>query len=153
MKDIKAGKPIILPEWDLEVIPYLMVNEIDLIIENMLNTNSVLEQQQSLVASVLVCVTDLFDGDTNYTYEDVVYSGLWDDILNNCPYLKDNIDTIWVEVERQQNLECKLGGMVDSITDMIIKLADDKTIGNKVRNFVASMAGQTQGAKDGDSNE
>lgn len=153
MKNFKVAKNVYLMNGEIEIIPYLMVKEMELIINNMLQTSSLLEQQQILVANVLVCTTNLFDEDTDekYVYEDIIYSGLWNEILEKCPYLKQNIETIWKEVNKRQNLEFKLCAMVDSATEILNQLSQDRSIPHKIKSFIEMITKEVREKIDGDS--
>ena len=74
-----------------------------------------------LIADVLVACTDLYNGDeeVHYTYEDILYSGLWYDILDACPILRSNIDTIYREVGEFLGLNKSLIRFVDSLTQFV----------------------------------
>ena len=78
-----------------------------------------------LIADILVACTDLYDGkeEVHYTYEDILYSGLWYDILDACPILKSNINTIYREVGEFLGLNKSLIRLIDSLTE-VVKNAD-----------------------------
>jgi hypothetical protein len=55
----------------------------------------------------------------HYTYEDILYSGLWYDILDACPILRSNIDTIYREVGDTLSLNRSLMYLIDSATHIV----------------------------------
>jgi hypothetical protein len=73
------------------------------------------------MADVLVACTDLYncEDDAHYTYEEVLYSGLWDDILNACPYLKQNIQKIYEEVDDLLSVKKSVMNLLDVLTEKI----------------------------------
>ena len=74
-----------------------------------------------LIADILVACTDLYNSEeeVHYTYEDILYSGLWYDILDACPILRSNIDTIYREVGEFLGLNKSLIRFVDSLTQFV----------------------------------
>ena len=50
---------------------------------------------------------------------EVLYSGLWYDILDACPILKSNINTIYREVGETLSLNKSLMYLIDSATHII----------------------------------
>lgn len=71
-----------------------------------------------LIANVLVACTTLYNTkeDVHYTYEDILYSGFWSDLLEACPILRDNIQVIYREVREFNSLNRSLIGLIDTAT-------------------------------------
>ena len=74
-----------------------------------------------LIADVLVACTDLYQEaeDVTYTYEDVLYSGFWYDLLNACPILQTNINTIYREVREFNSINKAVMGLIDKATEKL----------------------------------
>ena len=121
MLDLTYDKKVHLDKWDIDVVPYLTLDEMTEIINDILNCNNGLERDLKLIADVLVVCTDLYNNneDVHYTYEEVLYSGLWYDILDACPILKSNINTIYREVGETLSLNKSLMYLIDSATHII----------------------------------
>lgn len=121
MLDLTYDKTVHIDKWDIDVVPYLTIETIESIVNDLITCNNGLERDMKLIADILVACTDLYDGkeEVHYTYEDILYSGLWYDILNACPILKSNINTIYREVEEFLGLNKSLIRFVDSLTEVV----------------------------------
>jgi hypothetical protein len=121
MLDLTYDKKVHLDKWNIDVVPYLTLDEMTAIINDILNCNNGLERDLKLIADVLVACTDLYNTneDVHYTYEEILYSGLWYDILDACPTLKSNINTIYREVGETLSLNKSLMYLIDSATHII----------------------------------
>jgi hypothetical protein len=121
MLELKYDEKIHLDKWDIDVTPYITIENMESIINDLLDCNYGLERDMRLMADVLVACTDLYNGedDAHYTYEEVLYSGLWDDILNACPYLKQNIQKIYEEVDDLLSVKKSVMNLLDVLTEKI----------------------------------
>lgn len=121
MLDLTYDKTVHIDKWDIDVVPYLTLETIESIINDLITCNNGLERDMKLIADILVACTDLYDGkeEVHYTYEDILYSGLWYDILDACPILRSNIDTIYREVGEFLGLNKSLIRFVDSLTQFV----------------------------------
>ena len=122
MLELKYDKKIYLDKWDIDVTPYITIENMESIINDLINCNYGLERDMRLMADVLVACTNLYDDkEAHYTYEEVLYSGLWDDILNACPYLKQCIERIEREVDDLLSVKRSLISFIDSLTEKVQK--------------------------------
>ena len=121
MLNLTYDKIVHIDKWDIDVVPYLTIETIESIVNDLITCNNGLERDMRLIADVLVACTDLYNGDeeVHYTYEDILYSGLWYDILDACPILRSNIDTIYREVGEFLGLNKSLIRFVDSLTQFV----------------------------------
>lgn len=121
MLDLTYDKTVHIDKWDIDVVPYLTLETIENIINDLITCNNGLERDMKLIADILVACTDLYNGkeEVHYTYEDILYSGLWYDILDACPILKSNINTIYREVGEFLGLNKSLIRFVDSLTQFV----------------------------------
>ena len=126
MLELKYDNKIHLDKWDIDVVPYLTVENMEAIINDLINCSNGMERKMRLIADVIVACTDLYDeDDARYTYEQVLYSGLWDDMLEACPYLCDNIKTIENEVKEWLSAERAIMTFFDTITSKVNNLDID----------------------------
>lgn len=121
MLNLTYDKTVHIDKWDIDVVPYLTLETIESIINDLITCNNGLERDMKLIADILVACTDLYNGkeEVHYTYEDILYSGLWYDILDACPILRSNIDTIYREVGEFLGLNKSLIRFVDSLTQFV----------------------------------
>lgn len=121
MLDLTYDKKIHLDKWDIDVVPYLTVEQIGYVVNDLLTCENGLERDMKLIADVLVACTDLYQEaeDVIYTYEDVLYSGFWYDLLNACPILQTNINTIYREVREFNSINKAVMGLIDKATEKL----------------------------------
>ena len=121
MLNLTYDKTVHIDKWDIDVVPYLTLETIESIINDLITCNNGLERDMKLIADILVACTDLYNNEeeVHYTYEDILYSGLWYDILDACPILKSNINTIYREVGEFLGLNKSLIRFVDSLTQFV----------------------------------
>ncbi|MBR6288228.1 MAG: hypothetical protein IKR19_02655 [Acholeplasmatales bacterium] len=121
MLELTYEKKVHLDKWDIDVVPYLTIEEMEHIINDLINSNNGLERDMKLVADILVACTTLYntEEEVHYTYEDILYSGFWYDLLDACPILRTNIDTIYREVREFNSLNKSLVNLVDAATQKI----------------------------------
>lgn len=129
MLELKYDNKVHLDKWDIDVVPYLTIENMESIINDLINCNNGIERKMRLIADIIVACTDLYDSeDAHYTYEEILYSGFWDDMLEACPYLYDNIKIIESEVKNWLSAERAVMTFLDSITakvnDLDINLKD-----------------------------
>ena len=128
MLNLTYDKKVHIEKWNIDVVPYLTIDEMTNIINDLLNCDNGLERDLKLIADILVACTDLYNDkeDVNYTYEEVLYSGLWYDILDACPILRSNIDTIYREVGDTLSLNRSLMYLIDSATHIVESIDVEK---------------------------
>ena len=121
MLELTYEKKVHLDKWDIDVVPYLTIEEMEHIINDLINSNNGLERDMKLVADILVACTTLYntEEEVHYTYEDILYSGFWCDLLDACPILRTNIDTIYREVREFNSLNKSLVNLIDAATQKI----------------------------------
>jgi hypothetical protein len=121
MLNLTYDKTVHIDKWNIDVVPYLTLETIENIINDLITCNNGLERDMRLIADILVACTDLYNSEeeVHYTYEDILYSGLWYDILDACPILRSNIDTIYREVGEFLGLNKSLIRFVDSLTQFV----------------------------------
>ena len=121
MLELTYDKKIHLDKWDIDVVPYLTIETMSDIINDLIGCDNGLERDLKLIADVLVACTDIYNGkeEVHYTYEDILYSGFWYDLLDACPILRTNIETIYREVGDVLGLNRSLIHFVDSLTHTI----------------------------------
>ena len=121
MLNLTYDKTVHIDKWNIDVVPYLTLETIENIINDLITCNNGLERDMRLIADILVACTDLYNSEeeVHYTYEDILYSGLWYDILDACPILRSNIDTIYREVGEFLGLNKSLIRFIDSLTQFV----------------------------------
>ena len=79
MLNLTYDKIVHIDKWDIDVVPYLTLEAIENIINDLITCSNGLERDMRLIADVLVACTDIYNDEeeVHYTYEDILYSGLW----------------------------------------------------------------------------
>lgn len=118
------GEKITLENWGIEVRPFLTLSEIESIITQVLTCKNGIERDKMLISNIIVACTDLYyEGmDFDYEYEQILYSGFWEDLLQACPILRSNIQTIHREVEEVLSTRAVVNTLLDAITNKINNL-------------------------------
>lgn len=142
MLELKYDNKVHLDKWNIDVAPYLTIENMESIINDLVNCSNGIERKMRLIADIIVACTDLYDDeDAHYTYEEILYSGLWDDMLEACPYLRANIETIENEVKNWLSAERAIMTFLDSITakinDLDINLKDVDL--DKIKEILGSL--------------
>ena len=121
MLNLTYNKKVHIDKWDIDVVPYLSVEEMGYIINDLLTCENGLERDMKLIADILVACTDLYnqDEDITYTYEDILYSGFWYDLLDACPILRTNIETIYREVKEFNSINKSVMNLIDKATEKL----------------------------------
>lgn len=127
MLELKYDNKIHLDKWDIDVIPYLSMKNMESIINHLISCENGLQREMALIADVLVACTDIYsDKKADYTYEEILYSGLWDDIMEACPYLRANVDKIKSEVDDVLSVKWSLIKLIDSLTEKVQSIDYEK---------------------------
>ena len=147
MLNLTYDKTVHIDKWDIDVVPYLTLEAIENIINDLITCSNGLERDMRLIADVLVACTDIYNDEeeVHYTYEDILYSGLWYDILEACPILRSNIETIYREVGEFLGLNKSLIRLIDSLTNVvenvdISKLDLSKINAEQINNLVKKIS-------------
>lgn len=139
MKQIEIQENIYLEKWNLNVTPYLTVRQIEVIVGDICKSRSPLVQQQILVGEVMVACTDILDENEEnkeLVYEDIVYSGMWNDILESCPYLKQGITLILAEVHSKLSLEGTMVRTMDKISNIVEEFTNNPSTMEKLQSML-----------------
>lgn len=119
MKELNLPITVHWDKYDLDVSPYLTMEECVRIADLVVTYDTPIEREECLLSAVLLCVTPLFNEDnkdTVYTYEELRYSGLWDDLLKEFPYIQKGIDLIQAQIAEKESL---LNTIVDGVSVVI----------------------------------
>lgn len=124
MLELTYDKKVHLDKWDIDVVPYLTIDTIAEIVNDLITCSNGLERDLKLIADILVACTDIYSSkeEVHYTYEEILYSGFWYDLLDACPMLRNNIKTIYREVGDFLSLDKSLIHFIDSLTNVVEKI-------------------------------
>lgn len=109
----------------MEVIPFISLPAMDEIVEKMLEQHTIEDREMILVYGVLGNCTTIIEmmnqdeDDIDITYPEIVYSGFFDNIVNECPYIADAIKKIRAEVERKESFQYVLNDFVEKLANMV----------------------------------
>lgn len=118
--DLTYKEKIHLDKWNIDVKPYLTMSEMGLIYDAVKDIPNPLERKNVYIADVLVVCTDLYEDESaNYEYEQILYSGLWNDIMTNCPMISQMLSEIEDAVKEYRSVENTLLSLVKKTTKII----------------------------------
>lgn len=118
--DLTYKEKIHLDKWNIDVKPYLTMSEMGLIYDAVKDIPNPLERKNVYIADVLVVCTDLYEDESaNYEYEQILYSGLWNDIMTNCPMISQMLGEIEDAVKEYRSVENTLLSLVKKTTKII----------------------------------
>ena len=95
MKELEMPKELYLEKYDLHIRPYLTCEEIISIGELAIQAENPIEQEMTIALNVLVCCTELTEDEARELDLDaILYSGLWDEILEIIKNIRSLYDYI-----------------------------------------------------------
>lgn len=120
MKGLERQEPVYLEKFDIHVTPYLTSAQQKKIVELMLETDDLFEQDVILMVGVLAACTDIPD-DVELDYDTIVACGLWDAVWTE---IDEYVWKIKDAVEKYTSIEYTFTKLCDKISDGINKLTD-----------------------------
>lgn len=131
MVNLEYGNEVYLEDFDVTITQdFLTLEQIEALVNTCLSCENQLQRDQIIISSICAVCTDMYnDEEATYTFEEVLYSGLWTTILENAPWLKVAIDIIDREVAEHNSINKKVMSLIDTITDKVESVEVDKLIG------------------------
>lgn len=133
MKELTMPRDVYLEEYDLNVRPYLTMEEIMSIGNLAVQTDNVLEQEMTIAMNVLICCTNLNVEDFQQTDErvdvldisDLMIAGVWESVkkeVANITLVYDYVDYFQSpQIAIAKFLNTTLPNMVDKYVDRLPK--------------------------------
>lgn len=133
MKELTMPRDIYLEEYDLNVRPYLTMEEIMSIGNLAVQTDNVVEQEMTIAMNVLICCTNLNIDDFQQTDEsvdvldisDLMIAGVWENVkkeVANITLVYDYVDYFQSpQIAIAKFLNTTLPNMVDKYVDRLPK--------------------------------
>lgn len=122
MVELKYGEEVYLEAYDVTITQnYLTLEQIETLVNTCLECETQLQRDEIIISSICAVCTDMYDydGDATYTFEQVLYSGLWAEILEGAPWLKVAVEIIDREVAEYKSLNNSVVRFLDSITGLM----------------------------------
>lgn len=131
MVNLEYGNEVYLEDFDVTITQdFLTLEQIEALVNTCLSCENQLQRDQIIISSICAVCTDMYnDEEATYTFEEVLYSGLWTTILENAPWLKVAVDIIDREVAEHNSINKKVMSLIDTITDKVESVEVDKLIG------------------------
>lgn len=109
-----------LDKWNIDVVPQLTIDQMQIIIDIAKMQKTSFEKDEAILGAIIAACTDIYsDEDDSYTYEQIIYSGLWGDIMEACPILASNVKTIYSKLEEEKTIEYVFNKLVDKLIEKI----------------------------------
>ena len=125
---------IYLEKYDLHIYPFLTFDEIQKIVNANKHLTNLLDRVKgTMIDTLIVICPEIFDikNDIELTVEDIVYSGLWNDIMSACP----NVRIGWNYITQLMDYETSAQGTIvellnkfSNTIDKVAKLVDNGEI-------------------------
>lgn len=131
MVELKYGEEIYLETYDVTITQnYLTLEQIEYLVNSCLECETQLQRDEIMISSICAVCTDMYDndGDATYTFEQVLYSGLWANILNEAPWLKIAVDIIDREVAEYNSVNKSLVRLVNEVSELISRANADEVL-------------------------
>lgn len=136
MVNLEYGNEVYLEDFDVTITQdFLTLEQIEALVNTCLSCENQLQRDQIIISSICAVCTDMYnDEEATYTFEEVLYSGLWTTILENAPWLKVAIDIIDREVAEHNSINKRVMNLVDVLTEKVKEL-DTKGVAELVAKF------------------
>lgn len=130
MVNLEYGNEVYLEDFDVTITQdFLTLEQIEALVNTCLSCENQLQRDQIIISSICAVCTDMYnDEEATYTFEEVLYSGLWTTILENAPWLKVAVDIIDREVAEHNSINKKVMSLIDTITEKVESTEVDKLI-------------------------
>lgn len=136
MVNLEYGNEVYLEDFDVTITQdFLTLEQIEALVNTCLSCENQLQRDQIIISSICAVCTDMYnDEEATYTFEEVLYSGLWATILENAPWLKVAVDIIDREVAEHNSINKRVMNLVDVLTEKVKEL-DTKGVAELVAKF------------------
>lgn len=145
MKGLKRPENVYLEKFDINVTPYLTIEQEKKICELMLAEDDLFNRQVVLLFGVLAACTDIAE-DEEVDYDTVVASGLWNDILS---LVYDYVIEIKEKVHIYESMDFALTRLCDKMTNELDNLAKAMPTESKLTELAEKFLNQSEKQEDG----
>lgn len=121
MANLEYGREIYLEEYDVTITQdYLNMEQIEALVNTCLSCDNQMQRDQIIISSICAVCTDLYDNeDASYTFEEVLYSGLWGAIIDEAPWIKVAVDIVDRDVAEFNSINKRAINLIDIITKKV----------------------------------
>lgn len=120
MKELKRPETIYIGEYDINLTPYLTLQEQEAIVSLMLNSDNLVEREVKLITGVVEFCTDI-PTDSDVDINDIIISGLWDEIQDK---MGDYIWNVEDMVSKYDSMDFTFSKLVNLLAEKLDSLAN-----------------------------
>ncbi len=120
MKELKRPETIYIGEYDINLRPYLTLQEQEAIVSLMLNSDNLVEREVKLITGVVEFCTDI-PTDSDVDINDIIISGLWDEIQDK---MGDYIWNVEHMVSKYDSMDFTFSKLVNLLAEKLDSLAN-----------------------------
>lgn len=120
MKELKRPDTIYIGEYDVNLRPYLTLQEQETIVSLMLNSDNLIEREVKLITGVVEFCTDI-PTDSDVDINDIIISGLWDEIYDKMGNYILNVEYM---VSKYDSMDFTFSKLVNLLAEKLDSLAN-----------------------------
>lgn len=118
--DLTYPDKVHIDKWNIDVVPQLTIDQMRIIVDIAKSQKTSFDQDEAVLGAVIAACTNIYSSeDDSYTYEQIIYSGLWGDIMSACPILASNVKMIYEKLAEEKTVEYLFEKLVDKLVEKI----------------------------------
>lgn len=121
MKELKRPENIYLEEYDVNLRPYLTLQEQQTIVNLLMNSDDLIDRKIRLITGIVEFCTDIPTDDDSIDINDIIISGLWGTIYGK---MYEYIEEVNLAVERYDSMDFAFSKLANMAIEQLDKLAD-----------------------------
>lgn len=121
MKELKRPENIYLEKYDVNLRPYLTLQEQQTIVSLLMNSDDLIDRKIRLITGIVEFCTDIPTDDDSIDINDIIISGLWGTIYGK---MYEYIEEVNLAVERYDSMDFAFSKLANMVIEQLDKLAD-----------------------------
>lgn len=135
MKELKRPENVYLGEYDVNLRPYLTLQEQEAIVSLMLNSDDLIERKIKLITGIIEFCTDI-PTDSDVDINDIIISGLWGTIYGKMYQYVEEVEDM---VGRYDSMDFAFSKLANMAIEELNKLANALPNENQLAEIVKKL--------------
>lgn len=135
MKELKRPENVYLGEYDVNLRPYLTLQEQEAIVSLMLNSDDLIERKIKLITGIIEFCTDI-PTDSDVDINDIIISGLWGTIYGKMYQYVEEVEDM---VGRYDSMDFAFSKLANMAIEELNKLANALPNENQLTEIVKKL--------------